>query len=136
AKKANDPALFSAARKAILAANKVDPEDPEALYLYYRTYRAANQAAPQDAVDALRYSTILAPQDYYTAIQLVAELLRRNDGKGAAEALKPLAYLPHAGQTKRNDALNVLKLIESGKSVDALALMQKELFPKKDEDPN
>ncbi|HEV2043886.1 MAG TPA: hypothetical protein VGR05_04320, partial [Sphingomicrobium sp.] len=97
AKKANDPALFSAARKAILAANKVDPEDPEALYLYYRTYRAANQAAPQDAVDALRYSTILAPQDYYPAIQLVAELLRRNDGKGAAEALKPLAYLPHAG---------------------------------------
>ena len=136
AKKANDPALFSAARKAILAANKVDPEDPEALYLYYRTYRAANQAAPQDAVDALRYSTILAPQDYYPAIQLVAELLRRNDGKGAAEALKPLAYLPHAGQTKRNDALNVLKLIESGKNVDALALMQKDLFPKKDEDPN
>lgn len=136
AKKANDPALFAAARKTILAANKIDPEDPEALYLYYRTYRAANETAPQTAVDALRYSTILAPRDYYPAIQLVAELLRRNDGKGAAEALKPLAYLPHAGQTRRNDALNVLKLIESGKNADALALMQKELFPKKDEDPN
>ena len=136
AKKANDAALFSEARKQFLAANKLDPEDPEPLYLYYRTYRAANVQAPKPAVDALRYATVLAPRDYYPAIQLVTENLRQNNLKAAAEALKPLAYLPHLGQTRQNDALAVLKLIEAGNGPEALALAQKELFPKKDEDTN
>jgi hypothetical protein len=136
AKKANDPAQIVEARKLFLAANKLDSEDPEPLYLYYRTYRAANVQAPKQAVDALRYATILAPRDYYPALQLVTENLRQNNLKGAAEALKPLAYLPHLGQTRQNDALSVLRLIESGKGPEALSLAQKELFPKKDEDPN
>lgn len=136
AKKANDPALFAEARKQFLAANKLDPEDPEPLYLYYRTYRAANLTAPKQAVEALKYATVLAPRDYYPALQLVTENLRQNDLKGAAEALKPIAYLPHLGQTKQNDALAVMKLIQAGKGAEALALAQKELFPKKDEDTN
>lgn len=136
AKKANDPALFAEARKQFLAANRLDPEDPEPLYLYYRTYRAANAAAPKQAVDALTYATVLAPRDYYPAIQLVTEHLRQNNLKAAAAALKPLAYLPHAGQTRQNDALKVLQLIEAGQGPAALAMAQKELFPKKDEDPN
>ena len=136
AKKANDAAQFVEARKLFLAANKLDSEDPEPLYLYYRTYRAANVQAPKSAVDALRYATVLAPRDYYPAIQLVTENLRQNNLKAAGEALKPLAYLPHLGQTKQNDALAVLRLIESGNGPEALALAQKELFPKKDEDAN
>lgn len=136
AKKANDAALFSEARKHFLAANRLDPEDPEPLYLYYRTYRAANVQAPKPAVEALHYASVLAPRDYYPAVQLVTEYLRQNNLKGAAEAIKPIAYLPHAGQTRQNDALKVLQLIDAGKGQDALALAQKELFPKKDEDPN
>lgn len=136
AKKANDAALFEGARKQFLAANKIDPEDPEPLYLYYRTYRAANVQAPKEAIEALHYATILAPRDYYPAIQLVTEHLRQNNLKAASDALKPLAYLPHAGQTQRNEALKVLQLIDAGKGRDALALAQRELFPKKDEDPN
>jgi hypothetical protein len=136
AKKANDAALFSEARKQFLAANRLDSEDPEPLYLYYRTYRAANVQAPKQAVEALRYATVLAPRDYYPALQLVTENLRQNNLKAAADALKPLAYLPHLGQTRQNDALAVLRLIEAGKGPDALALAQKELFPKKDEDTN
>ena len=136
AKKANNAAQFSEARKLFLAANKLDPEDPEPLYLYYRTYRAANVTAPKQAVEALRYATVLAPRDYYPALQLMTESLRQTDLKGAAAALKPLAYLPHLGHTKQNDALSVLRLIETGKGPEALALAQKELFPKKDEDAN
>lgn len=136
AKKQNDPKLFAEARKQFLAANKIDPEDPEPLYLYYRTYRAARVPAPKQAVDALHYATVLAPRDYYPAIQLVTEHLRQNNLKAAAEAIKPLAYLPHAGQARQNDSLKVLQLINAGKGAEALALAQKELFPKKDEDPN
>lgn len=136
AKKANDAALFAEARKEFLAANKLDPEDPEPLYLYYRTYRAANTTAPEPAIEALQYATILAPRDYYPAIQLVTEHLRQNNLKAAAAALKPLAYLPHAGQSRQNEALKVLQLIDAGNGPGALALAQKELFPKKDEDTN
>lgn len=136
AKKANDAALFGEARKLFLAANRLDPEDPEPLYLYYRTYRAANLQAPKQAVDALHYASVLAPRDYYPALQLVTENLRQNNLKAAADALKPLAYLPHLGQTRQNDALAVLKLIQAGQGPEALALAQKELFPKKDEDTN
>ena len=92
--------------------------------------------APKAAVEALHYATVLAPRDYYPAIQLVTEHLRQNNLKAAADALKPLAYLPHAGQTKQNDALKVLQLIDAGRGSDALALAQRKLFPKKDEDPN
>ena len=136
AKKANDANLFSEARKQFVAANRIDPEDPEPLYLYYRSYRAANVAAPKSAIEGLRYATILAPRDTYPAIQLVAEHLRQNNLKGAADALKPIAYLPHAGQTRQNAALKVLTLIEKGQGPAALELAQKELFPKRDEDPN
>lgn len=136
AKKANDPALFSAARKQFLAANKLDSEDPEPLFLYYRTYRAANLPAPKQAIEALHYAAVLAPRDPSPSIQLVTEYLRQNQLKEAAEALKPLAYLPHAGQTKENEALNVLHLIEQGKGPEALAMADKEFFPKKDENPN
>jgi tetratricopeptide (TPR) repeat protein len=136
AKKQSDSKLFVEARKQFVAANKLDPEDPEPLYLYYRTYRAANVMAPKQAVEALHYAAVLAPRDYYPAIQLVTEHLRQNNLKAAADAIKPLAYLPHAGQTRQNEALKVLGLIEAGKGPEALALAQKELFPKKDEDPN
>ncbi len=136
AKKSNDPALFSQARTQFLAANKIDPEDPEPLFLYYRTYRAANVAAPKSAIEALHYASVLSPRDYNPAVQLVMEHLRQNNLKAAGEALKPLAYLPHAGQSRNNDALKVLELIEAGNGKQALAMAQDKFLPKKDENPN
>ena len=127
AKKSNEAKLFADARKAFLAANKLDAEDPEPLYLFYRTYRAANATAPKPAVEALTYASVLAPQDTYVGLQLVMEYLRQNDLKAAAEALKPIAYAPHAGQTKQNEALQVHKMIEEGKGKEALAKLEEEL---------
>ena len=127
AKKANDPNLAKAARQHFLAVNKIDPEDPEPLYLYYRTYRAVNAAAPKAAVDALKYATILAPQDTLVGIQLVSEHIRQNDLKSAADALRPLAYEPHAGQNKRNVALQILNMIENGKGQEAIARIDEEM---------
>lgn len=47
--------------------------------------------------------------------------------KAAAEALKPLAYAPHAGQSKRNETLQVLRMIEEGKGNEAAAKIDEEL---------
>lgn len=136
AKKTQDPTLFKQARQYILAANKADPEDPEALYLYYRTYRAANQLAPKGAVDALTYAVALAPRDTTVAGDLVLEHMRQKNWKLAADALRPIAYLPHAGQSTQNKALAVLKLLDANQGPQALAMAEKEFLPKKDENPN
>ena len=136
AKKAQDPALFKAARQQILAANKLDAEDPEALFLYYRTYRAANQLAPKSALDALTYAVALAPRDAGVAVQLVLEHMRQKNWKASADALRPLAYMPHAGQSAQNKALAVLKLLDAGQGPAAMAMAEKEFLPKKDENPN
>lgn len=136
AKKAQDPALFKSARTAILAANKVDPEDPEPLYLYYRTYRAANQLAPKGAIDALTYAVALAPRDTGVAVDLVMEHMRQKNWKLAADTLRPIAYLPHVGQSRQNKALAVLKLLDANQGPQALTMAEKEFLPKKDENPN
>ena len=136
AKKAQDPALFKAARQQILAANKLDAEDPEALFLYYRTYRAANQLAPKSALDALAYAVALAPRDAGVAVQLVLEQMRQKNWKAAADALRPLAYMPHAGQSAQNKALAVLKLLDANQGPAAMTMAEKEFLPKKDENPN
>lgn len=136
AKKAQDPTLFKQARTAILAANKVDPEDPEALYLYYRSYRVANQMAPKGAVDALTYAVTLAPRDTSVAVDLVMEHMRQKNWKLAADTLRPIAYLPHAGQSAQNKALAVLKLLDADQGTQAFAMAEKEFLPKKDERVN
>lgn len=126
-KKASDTKLIEQARRYFVSANKIDPEDPEPLYLFYRTYRALNAPAPKNAIAALNYAAVLAPRHSYVTIQLVMEHLRHNDLKAAGAALRPLAYSPHAGKSKRNETLEVLNLIEAGKGSDALARFEKEL---------
>ena len=136
AKKAQDPVLFKQARQQFSAANKIDTEDPEALYLYYRTYRTANQSAPKPVMDALTYAVALAPRDTGVAVDLVMEHMRQKNWKAAADALRPIAYLPHAGQSTQNKALTVLKLLDANQGPPAMTMAEKEFLPKKDENPN
>ena len=134
ARKANDPALFKEARTWFLKANKTDKEDPEALYLFYRTYRDANVAAPTGAIEALKYAAILAPRDLTLQVRLTLEFLRQNDLKAARAALEPIAFFPHAGQGSRNEAMNALKMIEGSNAAGAITLLEKELMPKPEDD--
>lgn len=134
AKKSQSAEEFKQARRWFLEANKIDREDPEPLYLYYRTYRAANQPAPKSAIDALTYATLLAPRDGVVAASLVVEYLRQKNLKAAADAIRMVAYRPDLGQTKDNKPYTVLKLIEAGDGPGALKLAEKELLPKQDDD--
>jgi len=132
--KNKDAAQFKQARQVFMSANKLDPEDPEPLYLYYRTYRDAQAAVPKPAVEALSYATVLAPRDTDIAEELVVEHLRQNDLKAAAAALKPLAYTPHWGQTARNKAFKVLEQIEAGQRDAAMKAAEKDLLKDDEED--
>jgi hypothetical protein len=135
AKKDRSAEGFKAARTWFARANRTDKEDPEPLYLYYRSFRDANEAAPASAVEALNYAAVLAPRDLMLQVRLTAEYLRQNKLAEAKAAIEPIAFLPHAGQNQRNEAYKALKLIEGGKGAEALALIEKDILPKSKDDP-
>lgn len=110
-----------------MKANKADQEDPEPLYLYYRSFRDVNAPVPANALEGLKYASVLAPRDFGLQIRLTAEYLRQNRLADAKEAIKPLAYLPHAGQGRQNDALQIMKQIEAGNAKEALRLIDKDM---------
>ena len=132
ARKAKDPSLFKEARNWFVKANKADKEDPEPLYLYYRSFRDANQAAPSSALEGLKYASILAPRDFGLQVRLTREYLLQGRLADAKEAIRSLAYMPHAGQGRQNEALQVLRAIESGNAQEGLRLLNKDYDAEED----
>ena len=132
ARMTNDPALFKEARNWFVKANKADKEDPEPLYLYYRSFRDANVAAPQSAIDALKYAAVLAPRDLTLQVRLGLEYLRQNRLAEAKAALEPVAFMPHnVGESKHSRA--ALELMAKGQPQQAIALLEKEVIPDDDQ---
>lgn len=132
ARKANDAALAKAARNWFVKANKADKEDPEPLYLYYRSFADLRQPVPASALEGLRYAAILAPRDFGLQVRLTRAYLAQGKLAEAKEAIRSLAYLPHAGQGRQNDALQILKAIEAGNAAEATKLINKDYKPEDD----
>lgn len=90
-------ASFSRAREALLAANKIDPEDPEPLFLYYQSFLREGKRPTANAIAALHYASVLAPQD--TGLRINSALAWLYDGKLAEARLEllPIAFDPHGG---------------------------------------
>jgi tetratricopeptide (TPR) repeat protein len=89
------PARWSAIRKVIGAANRLDPEHPEPLILYYRSFIGAEQPPSDLAKDGLMKAFQLAPFD--EGLRLNAASMLIDDGKPAVARtiLLPLANHPH-----------------------------------------
>lgn len=132
ARKANDAALAKEARNWFVKANKADKEDPEPLYLYYRSFADVGQPVPASALEGLRYAAILAPRDFGLQVRLTRAYLAQGKLAEAKEAIRSLAYLPHAGQGRQNDALQILKAIEAGNAAEATRLINKDYKPEDD----
>lgn len=87
----------SVARREIVAANKLDPDDPLPLIAYYHSYGAAGMAAPDIAVDGLARAYQIAPQNTGLRLNYVRTLIDRGNKAQAVATLKPLAYSAHGG---------------------------------------
>jgi hypothetical protein len=116
-------ANWAAVRSWFLKANKIDTENPEPLALFFRTYDAAGEKPTKNAVDALLYSVILAPQDEGVRLMAVRELLVENRGPEARQMLAPLAYQPHSEPEFRDAMVKLMATISSGDIKAALLLM-------------
>jgi cytochrome c-type biogenesis protein CcmH/NrfG len=93
------PELFAAARKQFMAANKLDPEDPEPLMEYYFSYVSEGKAPTANAIEALHYASDLAPQDVSLRLNSALQYLNEDKLKEARLALAPIAFDPHGRQT-------------------------------------
>lgn len=88
---------WRAIRAIIVTANKLDPDDPEPLTLYYRSFVEAGVAPNKAAKDGLYRAFELAPYDDELRINTAQMLLRDGDPVAARILLMPLAYDPHGG---------------------------------------
>ena len=99
ASKSTDQKLFAEGRNWLLKANKNDPEDPEPLMEYYKSYLLEGRMPTQNAVEALHYASDLAPQDMELRVNSAMQYLLDKKLKEARVTLAPIAYNPHATDT-------------------------------------
>ena len=121
--KKTDAATWQAVRKWYLAANHADPEDPEPLVAYYRSFAAAKQPATPGAVKGMYYAYALAPHDAGTRMLAATAFLHEGKMADARVAIAPIAYRPDiAGGDKLR---RVLTAIDANDSKAALAELEK-----------
>ncbi|MES2904070.1 MAG: hypothetical protein V4696_07790 [Pseudomonadota bacterium] len=113
--KAGDKAVtFSHVRGVANRANRLDPENPEPLVLFYRSFVDEKVRPTANAIAALHYAADLAPHDM--GLRLESARLYLADGKPgqARSRLVPLAYNPHGGRMA-DEAQALIARIDGGK---------------------
>ncbi len=86
---------FAMARDAFLAANKIDPEDPEPLFHFFQTYAGERRQPTANALSALHYSSSLAPSDSELRFNSALAWLAEQKLDEARIDLLPIGYNPH-----------------------------------------
>jgi len=105
---------WKAVRRLIGQANRADPNDPEPLILYYRSFGEQGIAPTPLAVDGLLQAFALAPQDLGLRMNAARQLLVDGNAPDARRALAPIAYDPHGGALGQAVAAVIAKLDSSG----------------------
>ena len=90
-------ATFDEARVWLIRANKIDPEDPEPLMEFYKSFVMQGVRPNANALAALHYASDLAPQDLGVRLNSAFAYLNEDKPKEARAALTIVAYSPHAG---------------------------------------
>jgi len=93
-----DENAWKEVRRWFTAANRLDPDDPVPLILFYESFEAQGVAATPNAVTGLNYAFALAPEDRGLRLQVARQFLIDGKGKEARTVLGPIAYDPHAGE--------------------------------------
>jgi tetratricopeptide (TPR) repeat protein len=86
------------ARSLAAKANRLDPNDPQALYLFYLSFAHEEQGPSQNAIDALAQAYNNLPQFPPLALTQARQDLRDGHSDRAVAELKPIAYSPHGGK--------------------------------------
>ena len=91
-----DPKAWSAARRHLVRASRVAPNDPLVLQAYYDSYAGQGILPPEPAQAALYKAMELAPSDSDLRYKVAADFERREMIEEAIAIIRPVAYvLPH-----------------------------------------
>lgn len=122
AQKANDVSdgTWGAIRKIIATGNRIDPQDPKPLMLYYRSFVEQGLPPTENAKDGLYDAFTYAPQDSNLRLELAIMHLNDRKAKIARSLLAPLAYQPHR-RGLAEFAARIVAKIDSGDIESALA---------------
>ena len=112
-------AMFEQARASLIAANKLDTEDPEPLYEFYRTFLREGVRPTPNAIAALHYASDLAPQDLGVRMNSAIAYLNEGKPKEARATLTVVAYSPHVAEMGEL-AKRMIAAIDSGNPRSAL----------------
>ena len=107
-------------RSWFLKANKIDPEAAEPLAMFYKTYLYAGERPTKNAIDALLYAVVLAPQDDSVRLMAVRQLLVDRETGKAKQAFAPFAYSPHSKNVWRANSERALAAMEQGNATEAM----------------
>jgi hypothetical protein len=80
---------------------RLAPDDPEALYLFYLSFAHEPNGPTKNAFDGLEQAYYNLPQYQELAMSYVYELLRAHDTDHAARILRRIAYTPHGGKASQ-----------------------------------
>ncbi|MEO8618825.1 MAG: hypothetical protein ABI412_05630 [Sphingomicrobium sp.] len=91
-------ATFAEARGWFNRANRLDPENPAPLLMFYNSFVAEGVTPTHNAISAMRYAAALAPQDLGLRLLTAKSLIAEGKKAEARIALIPIAYYPHGGR--------------------------------------
>nr|WP_294849180.1 hypothetical protein [uncultured Sphingomonas sp.] len=122
AQKDGDRVKLDQARDALIAANKLDTEDPEPLYDYFRTFLVERRQPTANAISALHYASTLAPGIPSLRLASARAWMIADRPLEAKQALLPIAYDPHGGalSTTARSAIERLDAKDSKGALTAL----------------
>jgi tetratricopeptide (TPR) repeat protein len=111
--KSKDPKRWQEIRDVLAAANRLDPDHPEPLILFYNSFRAQGVPVSENAMKGLKYAYALAPYDRGLRLLLADQLLMDGNAAEARTVLASVAYDPHGDETARI-AAQVMRRIDAG----------------------
>jgi tetratricopeptide (TPR) repeat protein len=98
AEKERKPELFKQARAVFAQANRLDPENPEPLLYFHRSYLMQGVPPTANAIEGLHYAAKLAPQDLGLAMTSATQHLRDGQPAKARPMLMMIAQHPHGDE--------------------------------------
>jgi hypothetical protein len=113
-----DTAAWRQVRSTILRANRLDPNHALPLVLYYDSFVAAGEPAPEAAKNGLLRAIVLVPQDETLRVRIAWDALRANDLPTVRRVLAPLAFSAHSGS--ENPALTIVNKIDANAPIEEI----------------
>jgi len=121
----NTPATWTAIRKLIATANRLDPENPKPLRDYFQSYARGGTKPTKLARDGLYYAYQLAPQDPGLRFVAAQSYLEEGNAPRARGLLTALAWDPH-GSGIAAVAARLIAEIDAGHADTALQSLEQQ----------